>query len=298
MSATTQATAEISGSLSTGRRTSIIVSYALMISLAILFMFPWVWTIGTSLKTAGELYLYPPSLFPASPQPSNYLTVFELVPLMGRFFLNSTKVVILATLGSVLSSAVAGYAFARFRWRGRDIIFAITLATLMLPVQVTLVPTYILFRHLGWLDTHKPLWAPAWFGGGAFNIFLMRQFIMTIPRELDEAATIDGANPFRIFVTVLLPLMKPVLATLAVLSFLWNWNAFLGPLIYLNTPEKFTLALGMRYFDVTPAGQSWGLPTDHLLMATCVMATTPVIILFFLAQRYFVQGITMSGIKG
>lgn len=298
MSATTQTTAGTLGSLSGSRRTSKIVSYALMVFLAIIFMFPWVWTIGTSLKTADELYLYPPPLWPASPQPSNYLTVFELVPLMGRFFLNSIKVVTLITIGGVLSSAVAGYAFARFNWRGRDIIFAITLATLMLPVQVTQIPTYILFRHLGWLDTHKTLWVPTWFGGGAFNIFLMRQFIMQIPRDLDEAATIDGANPFRIFVTVLLPLMKPVLATLAVLTFLWSWNDFLSPLIYLNSPEQFTLALGMRYFDVTPAGQSWGLPTDHLLMATCVMATTPIIILFFLAQRHFVQGIVMSGIKG
>ena len=135
-------------------------------------------------------------------------------------------------------------------------------------------------------------------GRGAFSIFLIRQFIRSIPRELDEAAIIDGANPLRILSAVLVPLMKPVIATISVMSFIWGWNDFMGPLIYLATPEKFTVALGMRYFDVTPAGQSWGMPTDHLLMAACIMSTTPIIILFFAAQRYFVQGIVMSGIKG
>jgi len=207
-------------------------------------------------------------------------------------------VVVLSTAGAVISASIVAYSFARFRWRGRDIVFGITLATMILPSEVTLIPQYLLFKYLRWLDTIRPLWVPAWFGGGAFNIFLLRQFIMTIPREFDEAATIDGANPFSVLLLVLLPLMKPVLATIGVLSFIWGWNDFMGPLIYLSTPEKFTLALGMRYFDVTPAGQSWGMPTDHLLMAVCVMSTTPILILFFSAQRYFVRGIVMSGIKG
>ena len=275
-----------------------IFCYATMILLGVMFMFPWFWTIGTSLKTPGELYIYPPPFLPKVPIWHNYVEVFERVPYMSRFFLNSVIVVVLSTSGAVISSLLVAYSFARFRWRGRDIIFGITLATMILPAQVTLIPTYLLFKYLRWLDTIKPLWVPSWFGGGAFNIFLMRQFIMTIPREFDEAATIDGANPFRILLTVLMPLMKPVMATIAVLSFLWAWNDFMGPLIYLSTPEKFTIALGMRYFDVTPAGQSWGMPTDHLLMAVCVMSTTPILILFFSAQRYFVRGIVMSGIKG
>jgi multiple sugar transport system permease protein len=215
-----------------------------------------------------------------------------------NFVLNSIIVVALSTTGAVLSALVVAYSFARFRWRGRDAIFAITLATIMLPAEVTLIPQYLLFKYVGWLNTFRPLWVPAWFGGGAFNIFLMRQFIMTLPREFDEAATIDGANPIRILTTVLAPLMTPVLATIAVLSLIWGWNDFMGPLIYLTTPKKFTLALGMRYFQVSSSGQSWGMPTDHYLMAACVMATTPILIVFFSAQRYFVRGIVMSGIKG
>ena len=273
-------------------------SYALLILLGTMFTFPWFWTAGTSLKTSQELYIYPPPMLPKVPQPNNYAEVFVRIPFFGRFFVNSIIVVGLSTSGAIITALLVAYAFARFRWRGRDLLFGITLATIMLPDQVTQIPKYILFKYLRWLDTIKPLWVPSWFGGGAFAIFLIRQFIMSIPRELDEAATIDGANPLRILISVLLPLMKPVVATISVMSFIGGWNDFMGPLIYLATPSKFTVALGMRYFQVTPAGQSWGMPTDHLLMAACVMATTPIIILFFSAQRYFVQGIVMSGIKG
>jgi multiple sugar transport system permease protein len=298
MSAQAQAAAPRTRSLKASNRASMIVSYVLLVLLGAMFMFPWFWTVGTSLKTSQELYIYPPPMLPKIPQPQNYLTVFELVPFFGRFFVNSIVVVLLSTSGGLISALMVAYAFARFRWRGRDIIFGITLATMMLPNQVTQIPKYILFKYLGWLDTIKPLWVPSWFGGGAFAIFLIRQFIMSIPRELDEAALIDGANPLRILTTILLPLMKPVMATIGVMSFIWAWNDFMGPLIYLATPEKFTIALGMRYFQVTPTGQSWGMPTDHLLMAASVMSTLPVIILFFSAQRYFVQGIVMTGIKG
>ncbi|MBM3188307.1 MAG: carbohydrate ABC transporter permease [Chloroflexi bacterium] len=195
-----------------------------------------------------------------------------------------------------MSATLVAYSFARFNWAGRDVIFGITLATMMLPSEVTLIPQYLLFRELGWLNTIKPLWIPAWFGGGAYSIFLLRQFIRTIPRDFDEAATIDGANPLYILVMILVPNMKPVLATLSVLSFIGGWNDFMGPLIYLASPRQFTIALGLRYFQQAP-GQ-YGRPLEHLLMAACVMATAPIIILFFLAQRYFVQGIVMSGIKG
>jgi multiple sugar transport system permease protein len=205
-------------------------------------------------------------------------------------------VVTLATLGAVMSSTLVAYSFSRFRWRGRDAIFAITLATMMLPGEVTLIPTYLIFRELGWLNSIRPLIVPAWFGGGAFNIFLMRQFMMSLPREFDEAARIDGASALRILLQVLLPLMKPVIATIAVIGFIGGWDDFMGPLIYLSTAENFTIALGLRYFSVAE-GQP-GIPQTHLLMAACVMSATPVVILFFFAQRYFVQGIVMSGIKG
>jgi len=298
MAANAQAVERRLGNTARTRATWKTASYFVMISLGVMFMFPWFWTVGTSLKATQELYIYPPPLWPKQLQPGNYAEVFRLVPFFGRFFLNSLMVVALSVSGGVISAVLVAYSFARFRWRGRDVIFAITLATMMIPNQVTQIPKYILYKHLGWLDTIKPLWVPSWFGGGAFSIFLIRQFIMTLPKEYDEAATIDGANPLMILITILAPLMKPVIATIGIMSIIWVWNDFMGPLIYLATPEKFTIALGMRYFDVTPHGQSWGMPTDHLLMAASVMSTTPIIMLFFSAQRLFVRGIVMSGIKG
>jgi multiple sugar transport system permease protein len=279
------------------KQSATFLTYAILIVLGVVFMFPWFWSVGTSLKTSQELYLYPPPFVPKIPQFFNYPKVFELIPFMS-FVKNSLIVVALSTVGSVLSAVVVAYSFARFRWRGRDLIFGITLATMMLPSEVTLIPQYLMFKYMTWLDTIKPLWVPAWFGGGAYAIFLIRQFIMSLPREFDEAATIDGANPLGILVTILAPLMKPVLATIAVMNFIWGWNDFMGPLIYLATPKKFTLALGLRYFDSVLPGQSGGVPQQHYMMAAVVMSTTPVILLFFAAQRYFVQGIVMSGIKG
>ncbi len=210
--------------------------------------------------------------------------------------MNSAIVVALTTTGVVTTSSLVAYSFARFRWHGRDLFFILILSTMMIPSEVTLIPQYIMFKEVGWLNSIKPLWIPAWFGGGAFNIFLMRQFIMTIPREFDEAALIDGANYLRIFFNVLLPLLKPVLATVMVLNFIGAWNDFMGPLIYLNSPKKFTLGSGHALFQRQSHHQhSGGTPADGHLRdvhhATCL-------ILFFSAQRYFVQGIVMSGIKG
>ncbi|MBN1400619.1 MAG: carbohydrate ABC transporter permease [Anaerolineae bacterium] len=269
--------------------------YLVLTFLALMFSFPWFYTITGSLKAAHEIYLFPPRLIPEVAQFGNYPQVFQRV-LFGRWFLNSVVVVTLTTLGAVISSTLVAYSFARFSWRGRDALFAITLATMMLPAEVTLIPTYLLFKELGWLNSIRPLWVPAWFGGGAFNIFLMRQFVMTLPREFDEAAKIDGASTFRILMQVLLPLMKPVISTIAVIGFIAAWDDFFGPLIYLSSTENFTIALGLRYFS-TYEGQP-GIPQTHFLMAACVMSTTPIVILFFFAQRYFVQGIVMSGIKG
>jgi multiple sugar transport system permease protein len=283
------------GSIQAAKRANTILSYTLMSVLGLIFMFPWFWTIGSSMKTAAEIYKYPPPLLPNAVQFENYVTAFEVVP-FALWFLNSLRVVLLSTSGGILSATLVAYAFARFEWPGRDLIFGITLATMMLPSEVTLIPQYLIFRELGWLNTIRPLWVPAWFGGGAFAIFLLRQFIRSIPRDFDEAATIDGANPLRVLVTILIPNMKPVLATLAVLSFIGNWNDFMGPLIYLASPRQFTIALGLRYFQTAP-GQ-YGKPLEHILMAAVVMATSPIIVLFFLAQNYFVQGIMMSGLKG
>ena len=199
--------------------------YALAIFLAIIFMFPFFWTVMSSLKTPQEMVTFPPSWLPEVPQWRNYLTVLDAVPFV-RWFYNSLFVVILSTTGTVLAASVVAYSFARFNYRGRDVIFGVTLATMMIPAQVTLIPQFVLFHKLGWINTLYPLWLPHWFGGGAFAIFLIRQFIMGLPRELDEAALIDGAGYVRIFFQILLPLCKPVIATIAVISFIASWNDF------------------------------------------------------------------------
>lgn len=271
--------------------------YLIAIGGSMIFMFPFVWTVLSSLKTGSELFLFPPTWFPAVPQPQNYPKVFEIVP-WGIWTWNSVLVATLSTFGAVLTAALVGYSFARFRYPGRDIIFMITLSTMMLPVEVTLIPLYLMFAKIGWMDSYKPLIVPSFFGGGAFLIFLMRQFFMSIPIDLDEAARIDGASYLRIFWQILMPLSVPVAATAAVLTFMGQWNAFLHPFIFLNTKSKYTLAVGIRYFQSVAGFADDVEPKFHLLMAGSVMMTLPVIILFFVAQRYLVQGIVMSGIKG
>jgi multiple sugar transport system permease protein len=283
------------GGVALDRRLGVGGTYLALSLIGAVFMFPFFWTVSSSLKTAAEVYVFPPLWLPATPQWRNYATVFEIIPFT-RWFVNSLVVVVLSTVGVLLSSAVVAYSFARFRYHGRDLLFLVTLSTMMLPAEVTLIPQYLLFKELGWLNSIKPLWVPAWFGGYAFNIFLLRQFILALPRDMDEAAIVDGASYARVLVSIVIPLMKPALATVAVINFIAAWNDFLGPLIYLNSPENFTLALGLRYFNVAP-GQP-GVPQNHLLMASVVMATTPCILLFFVAQRQFVQGIVMSGLKG
>ncbi|NJN84152.1 MAG: carbohydrate ABC transporter permease [Caldilineaceae bacterium] len=270
--------------------------YVLVVSLCVMFGFPLFWTLMSSLKTIPEMFTYPPLLVPASPQWVNYWEVLNISYPVGRWFLNTVIITALVTSGTVITASLVAYSFARFEYRGRDILFMITLATIMLPAEVTLIPQFVLFHKLGWINTIKPLWVPHWFGGGAFAIFLMRQFFMTLPRDLDEAALIDGAGYLRIFWSILLPLCKPILATLAIISLIATWSDFLGPLIYLNSPEKFTISVGLQFFNAVP--EVGGQPMQHLLMAACVMSIIPVIAIFFLGQRFFVQGITMTGIKG
>jgi multiple sugar transport system permease protein len=269
--------------------------YAVVWLLSIMFIYPLAWTAGSSLKSVSEMFIYPPTLFPQSPQLDNYVRVLSVVP-FGRWFMNTVVVVIQSTLGTVLTASLVAYSFARFRYRGRDTLFFLTLATMMLPAQVTLIPQFIIFHYMGWIDTLRPLWVPHWFGGGAFFIFLMRQFILSLPRELDEAALIDGANRLQIFWRVLMPLCAPALATLTVIAFMGSWSDFLGPLIYLNTPAKFTLAVGLQYFN--QVGDVASEPMQNLLMAACVLTIAPTLIVFFAAQKYFVRGIAMTGIKG
>jgi multiple sugar transport system permease protein len=271
--------------------------YLGVIALCLIFGFPLFWTLMSSLKTPAEMFAYPPPWVPESPQWSNYYQVLVVprIPVV-LWFWNSTVIVVLGTIGTLITASLVAYSLARFEYRGRDALFMITLATMMLPAQVTLIPQFVLFYNLGWINTLLPLWVPLWFGGGGFAIFLMRQFFLTLPRDLDEAALIDGAGFFRIFWSILLPLCKPVLATLGIITIIAQWSEFLTPLIYLNSPEKFTISVGLHFFNNNP--EVGGEPMQHLLMAACILSMLPIIIIFFLGQRFFVQGIVMSGIKG
>ncbi len=271
---------------------------AAAVLLAVLFVAPFLWTVLTSLKRSSEIYLVPPTLFPADPQWGNYSKLFTRVPFL-RWIYNSIIISVTNVIGITLSALLVAYSFSRFRWPGRDIVFLICLGTMMLPSEVTLIPTYIVFARLKWIDTWRPLMVPAWFGGGPFNIFLLRQFFLSLPRELDEAALIDGANPFRILWEILIPLCKPAITTVVVINFIGVWNDFFGPLIFLNTVEKYTISLGAQWFSQTAITMTAiGEPTTQLVMAAAFIATLPCVFLFIAAQRYFVEGIVTTGLKG
>lgn len=269
--------------------------YILVIICALAFGIPFFWTVSSSLKPISEIYLFPPTLWPNDIRWTNYSDVFRLAP-FARFIWNTVVITLLAMLGQILSASAVAYGFARFRFPGRDALFFLVLSTMMLPWQVTIVPTFLLFRYLGWINTFLPLIVPSYFGGGAFFIFLLRQFFLTIPKDLDEAAKLDGATSFRIFWNIILPLSKPALATVAIFAFLDHWNEFIGPLIFLNSPEKFTLSIGLRYFMVNPFESDE--PREAILMAASIIVALPPLALFFMAQKYFVRGIITTGLKG
>lgn len=275
--------------------TSRLFFYAAAGALTMFFLGPFVWTVISSLKQASEITSYPPVFIPATLRFDNYVAAWTKVPFL-LFYFNSAIVTILAVLGQLVSGTLVAYGFARFRFPLHDVLFLLVIATLIVPWEVTIVPSFILYRWLGWLDTLKPLIVPFWFGGSPLFIFLLRQFFMSIPRDLDEAAEIDGANSFRILWQILIPLSMPVLTTVAIFSFLQHWNEFIQPLIFLNSPANFTVSLGLRYFQTTPGDP--GEPKEHLLMAAAVIASIPCVLLFFAAQRFFVRGIVMTGIKG
>ncbi|MFH1085613.1 MAG: carbohydrate ABC transporter permease [Chloroflexota bacterium] len=277
-----------------------IVTYLLVALGGAIFMFPFYWAVMSSGKTPTEIASFPPTLWPQNMQfVENYAEVFRVAP-FGRWIWNSVVITALSIVGTILSCSVAAYAFARFRFRGRDLWFLLMLSTMMIPSEVLLIPTYLIFKQLGWVNSIKPLVVPSWFGGSAFTIFLIRQFYLGIPRDMDEAAYIDGASSLRIFLTIILPLAKPAIATGATLQFIGSWNSFLGPLIYLNKVEKFTAVIGLRYFALgtSSAQAASGPPRDNLVMACSVIVALPCLILFFAAQKYFVQGIATTGIKG
>src|SRR5579883_719403 len=245
-------TSAIKRSATSNRLVGGLTWYVVVSVLGIIFMGPFLWTIGSSLKGPTDLYVYPPELFPPTLVWHNYVAIWTFVPLL-TFIKNSLVAGVLTTIGQTLSAGAVGYGFARFKFPGRNALFILLMSTLIIPPQVTMVPRFLLYKEMGWLDTLFPLWVPAWFGGSAFFIFLMRQFFMTIPRELDDAAEIDGASGIQIFWHVLMPLTLPAVATVAIFAFLWNWNDFLSPLIYLNSEQNFTFRSASASSSKKPA---------------------------------------------
>jgi multiple sugar transport system permease protein len=260
---------------------------------ALLMIFPFFWMLSTSLKSPGQQFIFPPKALPAPLYWQNYVDLFALAN-MGQYLFNSTKIAVLSTIGMCLSSSLAGFAFARLRFPGKEIVFSLLLATLMLPGAVVMVPTFLIIRTLGWIDNHAALIVPSFFGG-AFSVFLLRQSYRGIPQELVDAATIDGASLFRIYWQLFIPLGMPALATVAIFNFLGSWNDLLGPLIYLNTTNKMTLTLALTFLR----GRS-GSTAGHLgvEMAGALLGVIPMLILYFIGQKYFIQGLARMGLKG
>lgn len=266
------------------------VVYILLILLAVLVLVPFFWMLSTSLKTNTAMWAFPPQWIPKPFIWSNYVKAFQSVPLF-HYFLNTMIIEFFVIIGQVLSCTMVAYGFSRFRFPGREGLFLAMLGTMLIPTQVTMIPLFLLFSKLGWVNTYLPLIVPAYFGN-AFYVFLMRQYMQTIPIDLDEAAKIDGANAFTILWRILLPILRPAITIVVVFSFTDVYNDFMNPLIYLNTPSKFTLAVGLENF-VSSHGTQW-----NYLMAASTFALVPVLILYYFAQEQMIGGIASLGVKG
>jgi len=266
------------------------ITHLTLVAGAGIMLIPFFWMVSTSLKVPNQVLIQPIKWIPDPIVWSNYAKALTVLP-FGLYLKNTVVITGLVMVGTILSSAACAYGFARLRAPGRDVLFIVLLSTMMLPGIVTMIPTFLIFRSLGWIDTIKPLTVPAFFGT-AFFIFLLRQFFLTIPVELEDAARIDGATPVDIFTRIMLPLAKPALATVAIFTFMGTWNDFMGPLIYLNSEDKFTLSLGLASFQGL-YGTDW-----HYMMAASLVVMSPIVVLFFIGQRYFVRGIITTGIKG
>lgn len=273
------------------RKTKLIITYALIILICVVTTLPFYWLIRSSLMDKKQLFKFPIQFFPDPIIWENYPEAMQAAP-FGRYFVNTMILVIGNMAGTVITSALAGYSFSRLQWSGKKVMFYCLLSTMMLPGFITLIPLFLIWNELGFVNTYVPLILPAWLGGGAYNIFLVRQFFMTIPKELDEAGVIEGASYWTIFWKILLPQVKPVLAVVAVFTFMNVWNDLLGPVIYLNDELKYTLSVGLSSFSSLYNTQ-WGY-----LMAASAVITLPMILVFFFFQRYFIEGVTLTGIKG
>ena len=264
--------------------------HLVLVGVGISFLLPFYWLISTSLKADDQLFQMPPAWVPSPIQWENYPKALSYIPFLS-YMKNTLFICMMTVLGTIISCSLVGYSFSRIQWRGRNVFFIIMLSTMMIPFQVTMIPVLIIFKTLGWVGSFKPLIVPS-FLGSAFFIFLLRQFFMTIPYELSDAAKIDGCSEFGIYSRIILPLAKPALATVVLFTFIGAWNDFLGPLIYLSKESQYTLSLGLQAF-ISQHGAEWSL-----LMAASTVMIMPIVVLFFFTQKTFIQGITLTGLKG
>ncbi|GAB4504721.1 MAG: carbohydrate ABC transporter permease [Anaerolineales bacterium] len=273
------------------RQVGLVILQILLTLFLVTFLLPALWMVSSSLKVSTEVFAHPIVWIPKSPQWNNYARIFEILP-FARFMWNTFVITGLAVLGTVFSSLLVGYSFARLNWPGKNIFFGLMISTMFLPEIVTLIPRFMIFRELKWIDTFYPLIVPHWFGINAVYIFLIHQFLRGLPVELEEAALIDGANRFQILTKIIIPLSKPVIASITVFALLQHYNAFIEPLIFLRSMDNWTMALGVRALNDTNV-QNW-----ELVFAAGTMMVAPVLVLFIFAQRYFVQGIALTGFGG
>lgn len=266
-----------------------VLLYIVLILIAVIMVVPFLWMLSTSLKTQYDAVKIPPVWIPDPPRWENYVKLFTEQP-MFQFMLNTIKIVFFVVLGQLFFSSLAAYSFARISFKGRNVVFFFYIATLMVPGQVTMIPTYLMFAKAGLTDNHLALILPAFFS--AFGVFLLRQFFMSLPRELEEAAEIDGCNPFMTYWRIMLPLVVPAMLTLGVFTLMNTWNDYMGPLIYLSSPEEYTMTLGIAYFKGVYTTQ-W-----NLVMAGSIVSVVPILIAYLCAQKYFIEGIAFSGVKG
>ena len=269
-----------------------LVTYALLSLGGLVILVPLYWMIATSLKSDSNLFVLPPQFFPDPIVWRNYLDVWTIQPFL-LYFVNTIFITLLAMTGEIFSCALVAYGFARFRFPGRDLLFVVLLGTMMLPGVITMIPSFLIWRGLGRIDTFSPLTVGAVFAWGPAYIFLLRQFFMSIPAELEDAAVIDGANTLQVFADIMLPLVKPAMLAIAVLSFSGNWNSFQGPLIYLNSQDKYPVILGLYAFSQSISQEA---PKWNYMMALSVIMTLPIITLYFRAQKYFIEGLTVGAV--
>lgn len=273
------------------KRFTTAIVYLFLIAGSVLCLMPLFWMLRSSLMTNVEIFMVPIRWLPEVFQWENYRDVFETLPFL-KYYANSLTLVVFVVSGAVITSSLCAYGLSRINWAGKKIVFTCIMGSMMLPVAVTIIPTFLMFRRIGLTNSLIPLIIPAWLGGGAFYIFLLRQFFLSIPKDLDEAARIDGATHLQIYSKIILPLTKPALVVVGMFAFMNTWNDFLGPLIYLNSDDKYTVALGLQLF-VGSYRAEW-----QLMMAAACLVVIPAILVFMIGQKYLIEGITMTGVKG